>query len=258
MSDDLSASLGSILSSLEGGCEVLDLGWGVLVSSAEFHRLHMANFLWLRSEPPSGVHGLLDRADEVFGPLRVRHRMVIAQDASLARTVGSELVGRGFLARESYVMVARRPPEVAVGPAATVRPARDQATKDDHDAVAGLLHEELGYDHEVSHQLLTLQWRRAASLGREVYVAYVEGEPAGVGALDDFGGVGVIEEIGTVPAWRRRGVAATLVRFLRDRAQAKSFSLLCLETPAWETAWRMYERLGFDIAGSVHEFLLTR
>lgn len=259
MNEPLPVALGAILASLEGGCEVLDESWGVFVSNAEFHRVHMANFLWLRAPPPDGVAVALRRADEVYGPLRVPHRMVIVGgDGPVAPTVAPDLKGRGFSAVESYVMVARRPPELSVNPVATVRPARDQATRDDHDTVAGLIDEELGYDHEVSHQLLALQWRRAAALGREVYVVYLEGEPAGIGALDTLDGVGLIPEVATAPAWRNRGVAATLVSALRERAEAAGLATVCLETPARDTTWDMYGRLGFDIVGSCHEFLRDR
>lgn len=246
-----------MLASLEGGCEVIEEPWGVLVVNPEFHLVHMANFLWLRELPSGGVEDALRRADELFRPYTIRHRTVFVEDARLAERLSPVLSALGFTAKPSHVMVARRPSEIVANPDVALRPARDQATRDDHDAIAGLLHEEQGYDHEVSHQLLSLQWRRVAALGREVYVGYLGGEPAGNVALDDLGGVGLVQQVETAPEMRRRGVAATMGLAMRQRADDKGLEPLALETPVADTTWEMYERLGFDRIGRLYEFLRT-
>jgi GNAT superfamily N-acetyltransferase len=136
-----------------------------------------------------------------------------------------------------------------------VRPARDQATRDDHDAIAGLLHEEDGYDHEVSHQLLALNWRRQADLGSEVYVAYLDGQPAGNVSFDAVGGTGELYEVETIPEMRRRGVAATMVLAVRARAEALDLDPFFLRTTVGHTTHEMYEKLGFEREGTLEGFL---
>lgn len=234
---------------------MLEEPWGTIVANPEFHLIHMGNFAWVRDLPDGGLAAVLARADDVFGPYRIPHRHVFVEDPALAERIGPALLDAGYVHRSSHVMVARRIPEVSTNPVVALRPARDQATRDDHDAVAGLIDEEQGYGYEVSHQLLGLQWRRAEAIGREVYVAYLDGEPAGVVSLDDLAGVGIVPEVATVPPMRRQGVAATMMLAMRRRAEEKGLTPLCLETSAKDTAWRMYERLGFDRVGTLASFL---
>lgn len=257
MTDELAAVSRAMLASLEAGCDVIEEPWGAFVVSAEFHLVHIANFVWLRGLPAGGLREVLDRADERFAPYKIAHRMVYVEDA-LADRLRPELTRRGYAAHPRLVMVARRPPTLTANPEVTLRPARDQATRDDHDTVAGLILEEEGYNHDVSHQLLSLHWRRSAALDREVYVAYLTGEPAGNVGLDDVGGVGLIYNLETVPALRHRGVAATMLLDVRKRAQGKGLAPLGLDTAAADTTWQMYERLGFDRIGTVESFLHTR
>lgn len=244
-----------MLGALEGGCEILEETWGTFVVNPEFYRIHEANCLWLRALPPGGLAEALARADAVFRPPGIGDRTVIVEDSALAERLRPAMQERGFTAKRSYVMVAQRPPSLAGDPDIMMRPVRDQATRDDHDAIAGLIHEEAGFDHETSHQFLALHWRRVAALGREVTMAYLEGRPAGYVLLDDIDGVGVIQEVATAPDMRKRGVAATLTLFARKRAEQRGLDPLALTALTEDTVWKMYERLGFDRAGALERFL---
>jgi putative acetyltransferase len=152
-------------------------------------------------------------------------------------------------------MVSRRAPALAANPEVVLRPARDQSTRDDYDGIEGLIHEEAGFDHEESHQLLAIHWRRLVELDSEAYVAYLGGEPAGCATIADVGGLGVVEEVATVPAMRGRGVAATMMLHLLGRARSRDLDPVVLETPLHDTTVGMYEKLGFDRAGTLAEFL---
>jgi len=167
MTEDRRAALDAILASLESACEVTEEPWGTFVLNPEFHLIQMANFLWLRSLPAGGVAEAARRLDEFCVPLRILDRQWFVEDPDLASRIAPDLAKMGYARKSDHVMFARRPPALAANSAVSVRPARDRATRDDHDEVAGLLHEEDGYDHEVSHQLLALNWRRQAELGRE-------------------------------------------------------------------------------------------
>ena len=257
MTDDRRRALDTILATLEAACEVIAESWGTFVVNPEFHRIHMANFLWLQALPPGGVPTVVDRMEEIFAPLRIPDRQCFVEDSALAARLGPELVALGYTRRVEHMMFARRPPRIAANPAVSVRPARDQSTRDDHDSIAGLRHEEDGYDHEVSHQLLSLNWRRQAELGSEVYVAYLAGQPAGNVSFDAIGGAGEVYEVETVPASRRRGVAATMVLAMRVRAEERALHPFFLRTTVGHTTYAMYEKLGFDREGTLEGFLRT-
>ena len=244
----------AILSAQEATCDVSEVPWGTLVVNPEFHLVHDANYLDLKAPAPGGIPEVLRRMDEAFAPLRIRHRKVFIGDEVLAWRVGPEFVGSGFTANPSIVMAANRPSSLSRSPEVSVRPARDRSTRDDYDAVAGLVHEESLYDHETSNQLLSIHWRRAAQLGTESYVAYLGGEAVGCAALDDVGGVAVVQEVATNPSHRSRGVAATVVLHLFDRARFSGLAPAVLETPVRDSTVAMYEKLGFDRIGTLAGF----
>ncbi len=255
MTDDRRSALDAVLASLEAACQVIEEPWGVFVANPEFHRIHMGNFLWLRALPPAGIDGALARLDDIFAPLRIPQRQLFFEDSALAERVTPELERRGFRRKAEHLMFARRPATLTANPEVALRPARDAATWDDHDAVAGLLHEEEGYDHEVSYQLLGLHRRRQAELGSEVYVAYVDGRPIGNVAMDGIGGAGELYEVETIPAFRGRGVAATMVLAMRARAGERDLSPFFLRTTVGHSTWQMYEKLGFVREGTLEGFL---
>jgi ribosomal protein S18 acetylase RimI-like enzyme len=258
MTDDRRRALDVLLATLEAGCEVVEEPWGAIAVNPEFPRIHMANFLWLRTLPPGGLDAALRRLDEVLAPYGIRDRPVYVEDMALSRRLAPEFAERGFTAKPEHVMIARGPPKLAANPAVAVRPARDQATRDDHDGIAGLIHEEAGYDHELSHQMLSLGWRRASLLGSETFVAYLEGRPAGNVGFDAVDGAGSLFEVETVPALRGRGVAVTMVLHVRRRAEAAGLAPFFLQTPVEDTTWRMYEKLGFAREGTLEGYLLAR
>jgi putative acetyltransferase len=246
----------AILSAQEAACDVRDEGWGTLVVNPEFHLIHVANYLSLRSLPSGGLVEVLRRMDDAFRPLHIRHRMVFVEDEGLADRMRPEFAAHGFVPQPSHVMAALRPPSLAANPGITLRPARDQSTRDDYDTIGGLIDEESGHDHEVSHQLLGLHWRRVHELGSEAYVAYARGEAVGCATLADVGGAAVVLDISTHPASRGRGVAATMMLHLLERARSRGLSPIVLETPLKDTTVAMYEKLGFDRTGRLDEFLL--
>lgn len=256
MTDLRGVAVRAILSAQEATCDVRDEAWGTLVLNPEFHLLHVANYLSLRALPPGGLAEVLRRMDDTFRPLHIRHRMVFVEDEGLADGLIQEFATRGFTAQPSHVMAALRPPSLAANPEILLRLARDQSTRDDYDTIGGLIDEESGYDHEVSHQLLALHWRRLNELASEAYVAYARGEAVGCATMTDVGGVAVVEDIATHPGFRGRGVAATVMLRLLERARSRGLSPVVLETPLKDTTVEMYEKLGFDRVGRLDEFLL--
>lgn len=256
MTDQRDAAVHAILSAQEATCDVRDEGWGTLVVNPEFHLIHVANYLSLRTLPSGGLVEALRRMDDTFGPLHIRHRMVFVEDEGLADRLRPEFATRGFGEQPSHVMALRRPPSLAANPDILLRPARDQSTRDDYDTVEGLIDEESGFDHEVSYQLLGIHWRRLVELGSEAYVAYAGGAPVGCATLADVGGVAVVEEVATHPAFRGRGVAATVMLHLLERAKSRALSPVVLETPLKDTTVELYGKLGFDRVGRLDEFLL--
>ncbi len=81
-------------------------------------------------------------------------------------------------------------------------------------------------------------------------VAWLDGEPAGCGALkpvDDVAGVGEIKRMYTVPGARRRGVSRAVLAELEARAAALGYRRLQLETGTEQPeALALYESHGWE------------
>jgi GNAT superfamily N-acetyltransferase len=77
------------------------------------------------------------------------------------------------------------------------------------------------------------------------YLAEWDGEPAGCAQLFLEAGIAGIYAVGTLPAFRRRGIASTLVGHLVREAMAHG-DCVCLQVIAGSPAERIYARLGFQ------------
>ncbi len=99
---------------------------------------------------------------------------------------------------------------------------------------------------------------RAAIAGRiesprAFALATVEGQPAGAAAIACSKGWACITAVNTLSAWRRRGVAWTLMAVLADWAMRQAAEGLYLQVEADNAAARaLYDRLGFGIAYPYH------
>jgi ribosomal protein S18 acetylase RimI-like enzyme len=92
---------------------------------------------------------------------------------------------------------------------------------------------------------------------REFVLAYLDGQIAGTGVgMLHANGVGEIVGIVTLPALRRRGVAASVTSLLAERILAHGGQLVWLSAERPE-AQRIYERLGFRRSGDWLAFTET-
>ena len=83
--------------------------------------------------------------------------------------------------------------------------------------------------------------------GRLCYaLATLDGLPAGAGSTAPIDGVAEVAGVGTSPALRRRGVAATLTRFLAEQLFAAGGTLAWLSAGD-AAAQSVYERVGFAV-----------
>lgn len=82
--------------------------------------------------------------------------------------------------------------------------------------------------------------------GARAYVAEVEGRPAGTAMLAEAKGVHAIYNVGTLRAFRRRGVAHTLMARAFEDAKAESAKTVTLQVATGSEAEAMYQKLGFE------------
>ncbi len=107
---------------------------------------------------------------------------------------------------------------------------------------------------EVLDQLLGRDLIVFLPAGLRWFVAYAGGAPAGFTSLISLAGIGYLDGVITMPAFRRKGVAtATVTAAIRaSLGQGDAFVHLLAEERG--QARRLYERLGFRSWGRVHSF----
>jgi putative acetyltransferase len=85
-----------------------------------------------------------------------------------------------------------------------------------------------------------------------------DGRAVGMGALKDHGaGLGEVKRMFTLPEVRGKRVGAALLQRIEALARDKGISRLVLETgeaPGFESAYRVYERGGFETCGAVLDY----
>jgi ribosomal protein S18 acetylase RimI-like enzyme len=80
-------------------------------------------------------------------------------------------------------------------------------------------------------------------------LAHLDGRPVGTGFISWLDGVSEITRVATIPAARRRGVAATLTSFMMQDRFRSGDTLVWL-TAANASAQALYLKLGFRLVGS--------
>lgn len=94
-------------------------------------------------------------------------------------------------------------------------------------------------------QVVRMDQAYDADLGRSV-VAFFGADPVGSALLSRRGVRGWIHSVGTLPAWRRSGIARAMVAQVMAAAAAAEVEQLTLEVITQNTpAYRLYESLGF-------------
>jgi ribosomal protein S18 acetylase RimI-like enzyme len=93
------------------------------------------------------------------------------------------------------------------------------------------------------------RWTEAESGDREIFVADVEGRPAGSVSLniqDDVPGLLHLFALDVAPAHRRRGIGTVLIRRVEEEAAARALPGVWLDVEvANGDARRLYERMGY-------------
>ena len=99
--------------------------------------------------------------------------------------------------------------------------------------------------HVTADQIVRMDQAYDVDLGRSV-VAFVGTDPVGSTLLSRRGARGWIHSVGTLPSWRRSGIARAMVAQVMAAAAETSVEQLTLEVITQNTpACRLYESLGF-------------
>lgn len=230
---------------------VVPFTWGNAYLDDDLPSRYYSNFLRVETDLAGvSAEDLIDAADAILGDGRYEHRLVIMRDGEAAARLTAGFEAAGFVRAPEVVQLLRREPdkpgtvEVDVVPFAEARDVIERTYREDEqlpDAYAAPFTDHRG------------KYERA--VGARFFVARVDGEPAGVCELFVDGEDAQVEDVGTLVAFRNRGVARSVVLAACEAARAAGATRIFIVADDDDWPKQLYERLGFDRVGTDVGFL---
>ncbi|MGQ0797242.1 MAG: GNAT family N-acetyltransferase [Methanobacteriota archaeon] len=249
------ALLGFWHDAIEAAVDVVRTPWGVITRADRYPTVHMANEAFVASPPEGGMARILADMDATYDGSDIRHRRVWFEDADAAFAAQEAFAAAGFRPLAELAMARLGQPSCIVNPDVEVRRVDARAAEEDHLAVWLAIDEAGGFGPDLSRQLHTLGRDRAALLGQQRLVAYLDGSPAGIFLLWPRGRFALIDDVGTHPRFRMKGVGRTMISEACHRATLERCEYTLLTADLFDTPRLMYKTLGFEPIGEVRGFL---
>lgn len=213
----------------------------------------------------------LNHADEVTASSESEIEAVFAaMDAHLAHTPWrvvhtDRLTADLFLARLALEGFAERPAGILMALSGDLAdrglslPLHAVQTDSDWDSLLTLVvanHAEGRLDRTPGFSGKLVSAYRAKAPKFQFCLAMLDGSPVAYGAVAKApNGVGVIEDLFTLPSARRRGIATGMIAAFVDRLRASGSSTIILGALATEDPKRLYARLGFRPVALLREWV---
>lgn len=205
---------------------------------------------------------LLDRAAEVDAGALIealdrlqsdlRHRRAFTGDAVAGARLAAELRPRGWRIEHHVVMVLSRPRDREPAPGLAREVAEPLLRAVETRAFGA---EPIDGGEDVAAQLAAGRAALCAAAPHARYfVGAWEGEDGAATTLYSDGRLAQVEDVGTLPELRRRGLARATVCAAVDAALDTGHELVFIVADHDDWPRELYAKLGFDAAGSVYGF----
>lgn len=232
--------------------QVEEHDWGRAFLSPTVPLVWDANWI-LIEQTGMGAGEIVAAADGSIGAAGMRHRTVVVREPEDGRRLVPEFESRGWGIEPGIRMVVRRAPD---------RQSEIQVAERRMDEIGELRAElirkqlaELGvHDEDVTDQLLEWESRIGVCDGDRWFVAPAIGEPASACRLLARDGVGQVEDVGTLPQARGRGLARAVTLAAARASENDGNELTFLAAAADDWPRLLYDKLGFDEIGCLYAF----
>ncbi len=234
---------------------VVERDWGALYLSPSIPLVWDANWVLIERTGMSAEE-IAALADEAIGGAGMEHRSVFLRDHGEAARLAVDFEALGWNVERDVAMEWRRPPdrgsetEVEEVGEARINGLRRELIRDGLPVVGS-------HTAQTVDQLLEWDRRLAGAGGDRWFLARAEGEPAACCRLLARDGIGQVEDVGTLPAARERGLGRAVTLAAAEASVADGNELTYLGALADDWPRLMYERLGFDEVGESYIFRRT-
>lgn len=232
--------------------ELVPTDYGPVVVDTRLPLVHDLNFLRAEHAEGASADELAAEAERVQGAAPgVRHRRVNVRSEEERARLEPRFAALGWQPQRFVLMAHRRDSDrrardhVREVDEPTLRPLRERA-------IRGMPH---GKDEVLVQQIVEHHRRIAEAIPTRLFAAEVDGRLVAHAELYSEGGVGQIEDVFTLPEYRGRGLARTLVLRAVEESRADGNELTFLVSDADDWPQRLYERLGFETVGRYARFL---
>jgi len=239
---------------IEASVDVVRRPWGVITRAERYPTVFMANEALVASTPEEGVPRILADLDAVYAGSEIRHRRVWFEDAEEAFAAQDAFVEAEFKPSAEVAMARVGMPSCIVNPDVAIREAEAEVVEEDYRGIWSAMDEASGYDAKLSHDLYALGLERSRVLRTRRFVAYLNGEPAGIFLLWPRGRFALIDDVGTHPRFRMKGVGRTMIFEACHRAILERCEWTLLTADLFDTPQMMYKTLGFEPIGELRGF----
>jgi GNAT superfamily N-acetyltransferase len=231
--------------------EVHRESWGRLFLTASMPLIWDANWVGIEQTGLS-VDQVVAIADDALGGEGLGHRTIALLDEADGRRLGEEIEAaaarwpRWEVERTRYMLW--RGGEVESEVAREVRLDEIEALR------RAIIAESMppgGGGQAGIDQLFESDRRYGIAAGDRWFVAPVEGEPQSACRLLRGGGIGQVEEVGTLTPARERGYAKAVVTTAVAAAQAAGDQAIFLTAEAADWPQLFYARMGFETVGDL-------
>jgi GNAT superfamily N-acetyltransferase len=231
------------------GHERISCPHALLVRDTEHPNVYDANFAALvRAATEREIAELLQAMDEVFRALS--HRFVF-WDAAMPQPFEARLVVDGWQRWNEMITLVlegelrERPVEVDIRPVASEadwKVIEDLHWLDAQEEVQKGL--QPAWERSLTEAMVRIKRRKAPAV--QYFLARVDGVDCGFfSAWPGDGGVGQVEDLYTLPAYRGRGIARALMVACVGDARERGAGPIIVCARAEDTPKSMYERMGF-------------
>ena len=226
--------------------------YGPVLVHTRLNRVHDLNFLRALEVGDASAEELAAEAERVQGAAGIGHRRVNVRGEEQRKRLEPQFVRLGWEPQRFVLMVQRRGPD---------RPAEHEVREVDEPTLRPLWAEAIRNEPHVKDERLVeqiLEHRRdvGKAIPTRLFAAEADGRLVAHAELYSEDGVGQVESVVTLPDYRGRGLARSLVLRAVAESHAAGNDLTFLVADADDWPQRLYEKLGFETVGRYARFFM--